>query len=73
MLYLRPCSGCQVVGGEALWMGEWGAAEPSGGVCEGRAVGGSRTASSTFVTEDKDEATHEERALEEGQAARWGS
>lgn len=54
-------------------MGEWGAAEPSGGVCEGRAVGGSRTASSTFVTEDKDEATHEERALEEGQAARWGS
>lgn len=38
----------------------------------GELLGDSWTASSTFQTEDG-EATHEERALEEDQAARWSS
>lgn len=42
------------------------------GVWWRQSPGDSRTASSTFQTEDC-EATHEARALEAGQAARWGS
>lgn len=58
-----PCYGpeerCQ---GEALRRGCVG----------GRGPGDFRTASSTFLTEDG-KATHKERALKEGQAARWSS